>query len=249
MPNARDLGGLPLEDGTGVTDCGKVIRTPSPQFLSKEGAVELYQYGVRTVIDLRSPIEARNEGNGPLEEYYNSGRINRIELSLLSDNQRATDPVGTPEASNDPALHYINYLHDGLLFTHLAQAVIATSLADGATMIHCALGKDRTGIAVAILLDAVGTDHSAIIDDYALTAPHLVEMVDRLGSNGSYSRDFSSPDWEALAPRPEGISGTLQWIARTHGGSASYLRNHGLHSDQLSQLRSQLRYDPTKTLR
>jgi protein-tyrosine phosphatase len=243
LPNTRDLGGIRLRDG-GVIDCGKVIRSASPQFLTETGAEEIYRYGVRTVIDLRSPQEIAAEGLGPLMSYVRDGRVKHLAAPLLSDDARATDPIGTVDGVDDAAAHYINYLRAAERFVAIAERVIETAAAGGATLLHCALGKDRTGVSVSVLLDAVGVDHHHIVDDYALTAPHVPHMVNRLAASQSYRRDFTSPNWAALAPQPHGIAGMLTWLERTYGGAAQFLLDHGLSHSRLEQLRAELQYFP-----
>ncbi len=242
MLNVRDLGGLPLADGSGVVDCGRLIRSASPQLLSEQGADQLYRYGVRTVVDLRTAGEQRNEGYGPLEEYYRDGRITHLDAPLLSDAHWATDPVGTSAGLDDPARHYISYLGDGQTITRIASAVAETAGNRSATMIHCAFGKDRTGVAIAVLLDAIGVEHSSIVTDYHATINHLPALIERFRGARSYFRDLGAPDPAAMAPQPLGISGLLRWLDHTHGGATGFLAGHGAGADVLVSLRRHLRY-------
>lgn len=244
LPNVRDLGGIPLADRSGVVDCGKVLRSASPQLLTEHGAEQLIGYGVKTVIDLRSPSEANAEGHGPLGRRYEDGTLQRINVALLSDQQRKSDPVGTAEALDDPAHHYINYLADASQFVTIARALLDAAARGGSVLLHCALGKDRTGVSAAVLLDAAGADHAAVVHDYDWTKHHVRQIVERLGASGSYRRDFTTPDWGSLAPQPAGIAGMLTWLHRRFGGAGEYLREGGLGSDELVELRNTLRYLP-----
>jgi len=243
MPNVRDLGGIMLHGG-GVVDCGKVIRSASPQFLTVDGAEQLYAYGVRTVIDLRSPGEAEIEGIGHLQPMVDSGRITHKSIPIMSDTERNLDPIGSVVGVDEAARHYVNYLRAAHRFVEIVETVIDTAAAGGSTMLHCALGKDRTGVAISVLLDAVGAPHDHIVDDYALTTPHLRHMVTFLSRSHSYRRDFTTPDWPSLAPQPHGIAGMLHWLQQSYGGAAGYLQAHGLSDARLEQLRQHLRYLP-----
>ena len=49
----------------------------------------------------------------------------------------------------------------------------------GPTLVHCAAGKDRTGVLLALVLDAVGVEREAVIADYALSAQHVEAMFRR----------------------------------------------------------------------
>jgi len=243
LPNVRDLGGIYLRNG-GVIECGKVIRSASPQFLTPEGAEELFSYGVRTIIDLRSPGESDIEGIGHLQPLVDGGRITHKRIPIMSDKERDNDPIGSVDGVDEASLHYVNYLRSGHKFVDIVETVIDTASAGGATLLHCALGKDRTGVSISVILDAVGVTHEHIVEDYALTAPHLEHMVTFLSSSQSYRRDFTKPDWVSLAPQPHGIAGMLQWIQDSYGDAAGYLRSHGLSENRLEALRETLRYVP-----
>jgi len=243
LPNARDLGGISLKSGNGVFHCGKVVRSASPQFLSILGAQQLIEYGVKTVIDLRTTHESKVEGSGPLQEHYQSGLVKHISVPILSEKQRATDPVGTTSALVDPAAHYINYLSNPVHFVTIARAILDTA-PKGAVLLHCALGKDRTGVSAAIILDAAGALHHEVVEDYAVTIKHMGTLVKKLASSVSYSRDFASPDWAAIAPQPFGIAGMLDWINKKFGDAGQYLLQGGLTEIELSNLRNTLRYSP-----
>lgn len=246
LPNVRDLGGIPLSGG-GVVQCGRVLRSASPQLLTTRGAEQLHRYGVRIVVDLRSPTEAASEGHGPMEEYYADNRVRRVSVPLLSDAQRKTDPVGTVEALDDPAAHYINYLASAEQFVTIARVVLEAAAAGGAALFHCALGKDRTGVSAAIILDAVGAEHHDVVDDYAITADHVPTIVRRLAHAPSYQRDFAVPDWSGLAPQPSGIAGMLRWLHEHFDGAGNFLLHGGLRDDELVQLRAVLRYLPASS--
>ncbi len=242
MVNARDLGGLPLIDGSGVVDCGRLVRSASPQLLTEVGAQQMYDYGVRTVVDLRTGGEQRAEGYGPLGRFYEDGRITHLDAPLLSDSSWATDPVGTTAALDDPARHYVKYLANGPTVARIAGAVADTAAAGGATLLHCAFGKDRTGVIAAVLLDAVGTTHDAIVSDYHATAEHVATLIERMRGSRSYFRDLGTPDPVAIAPQPQGIAGLLRWLDQQYGGAAGYLAGHGAGADVLVALRRHLRY-------
>lgn len=245
MVNARDLGGLPLSSG-GVSDCGRLVRSASPQLLTQRGAEQLWQYGIRTVVDLRTTGEQQREGHGPLNEYYQDGRITHVDAPLLSDDSWATDPVGTPAALGDPAAHYISYLANGPTTVRIASEVASTAAQGGSTLLHCAFGKDRTGVITAVLLDVVGVGHEAIVNDYHATSRNLPALIQRFRGARSYFRDLSTPDPAAMDTQPEGIAGMLRWLSHTYGGSAGYLTHHGADTGLIVALRRHLTYLPER---
>src|SRR5204862_4934341 len=76
-------------------------------------------------------------------------------------------------------------------------------------LFHCVAGKDRTGIAAALLLGLLGVPDSTILDDYELTSAYytagrmqaLADLVTAHGASPEHVRDVLSPRRQAMAPR------------------------------------------------
>ena len=70
---------------------------------------------------------------------------------------------------------YVSMLtHGAAAFAELARLVAdRRGLRRRAVLVHCTAGKDRTGVAIALLLDAVGADRDAIVADYAASEANL----------------------------------------------------------------------------
>src|ERR1700759_2354943 len=65
--NARDLGGLPLADGSGAVAAGRLLRSDNLQDLTPRDVATLVDdHGLRAVVDLRTGAEVHLEGPGPL---------------------------------------------------------------------------------------------------------------------------------------------------------------------------------------
>ena len=106
----------------------------------------------------------------------------------------------------------------GRLLTHLTEE-------DGLpALFHCAAGKDRTGIAAALLLDVLGVDEETILDDYELTNVYrsnkrievLRPAIEAAGVDVEKVRPFLS------ARRPV-MEATLRHLRDDHGGIEAYL--------------------------
>jgi protein-tyrosine phosphatase len=114
---------------------------------------------------------------------------------------------------------------------------------EAAVLVHCTAGKDRTGVAVALLLDAIGADRDAIIADYTSSEQNLsgewaagmFALLEMMGAP-------RTPQLDALiaATPSEAITEALDWVDREHGGSAAYLRSGGLTDRELAALRARL---------
>jgi protein-tyrosine phosphatase len=106
---------------------------------------------------------------------------------------------------------------------------------------HCTAGKDRTGLAAALLLEVLGVDRELILDDYELTnvtrsEARIAELrpeLDAAGIDVEVVRPYLS------APRPA-LNHTLDWLASEYGGAEGYLTHHGVSGDTLAGLRVDL---------
>ncbi|MBB3662200.1 MULTISPECIES: tyrosine-protein phosphatase [Prauserella salsuginis group] len=171
--NARDLGGLPTADG-GMITWGAVVRSEEPRLLTEAGWQAVREHGVRTVVDLRNDDE----------------RADVVVPSGIDVVHAPLDPVGDD--------FWAYYAETGLHATPLCYrelvdrrpdlvvtAVRAVAAArPGGVLVHCASGRDRTGLLVLILLSLVGVPGAAIADDYELSRERLRPLWAQLGRPG-----------------------------------------------------------------
>ena len=175
--NVRDLGGLPATDG-GTTVAGRLLRSENLQDLTPGDVARLVdEIGVTTVVDLRSTNEVTIEGPAPLDALAGVRRVHHPvlrEFLDVSDTVKAallTEAAGADRERypDDPMCgHYLGYLENRPEEVTGALRSIAT--APGAAIVHCAAGKDRTGVVVALALTAAGVEPEAIVADYAASA-------------------------------------------------------------------------------
>jgi protein tyrosine/serine phosphatase len=253
--NVRDLGGLPTDDGR-VTARDRLIRSDNLQGLSPRDVRCLVdEHHVRAVADLRTGVALAREGPGPMTK--EPGVV--IEhLSLFPEAGHNTDvaavddggPVVLPwqnlpsegaEVPKTAADFYQRYLLDR------ADSIIDTlrlvARTDGATIVHCAAGKDRTGVVVAIALAEVGVRREQIIEDYAMSAQRIHEIFDRLRASDTYAEDVERGDGDYVekhAPRDTTMEQLLDGIDAAHGGVGAWLRKHGWTEADASALRAHL---------
>ena len=91
-------------------------------------------------------------------------------------------------------------------------SVRAIARADGAALVHCAAGKDRTGVVVALALDAAGVDRAAIAADYLASAERIEAILARLVSSSTYRAQLEGHDAQRHAPLPGTIERVLALI-------------------------------------
>ena len=112
--------------------------------------------------------------------------------------------------------------------------------APGAVLVHCAAGKDRTGVVVALALDAVGVDRNAIVSDYLATTRRIDAIMARLVSSPTYRSELEGHDPQSHAPIPGTMERVLEIIDQYLGGSAAWLTANGLSTAELEQLRHRI---------
>jgi protein-tyrosine phosphatase len=158
--NVRDLGGLPLADG-GETAYRVVVRADWLPGLTEVGRQALVDYGVSIVVDLRPEWEDRKDEFAPLP---------------VPVARRAMDPKLVRAAWDWPSMREAYLALADRYRAELAQALTILGNADPPAAIHCAGGRDRTGIACGMALWLAGVEPDVIAADHALSddnwAPH-----------------------------------------------------------------------------
>jgi protein tyrosine/serine phosphatase len=246
--NARDLGGLPLAGG-GTTAPGVLLRADNLQDLTGADVHQLVDdLGVRVVVDLRTGIEVELEGPGPL---VRDGRAEVRHRSLYPEAGVRTDidadadvfpwqerrRDGTEEPT-PAARAYLGYLRDRP--DSVVAALRDIAHAPGASIVHCAAGKDRTGMVCALALAVAGTTRAAIIEDYLATGDRIEPLLARLRSSPTYAADLEGTPAEAHAPRRETMERVLDVLDERHGGPLGWLQHAGFGADDADALRARL---------
>ena len=245
--NARDLGGLPTTDG-GKTVRGRLLRSDNLQELSPaDVAILVQEVGLTTVVDLRSTAELTAEGPAPLDAVPG---IRHVHLPVLPEAGHATDVVADVLLTRDDrdrshfpgdprAGHYLGYLEDRPGQVVAALRTIADS--EGAVLVHCAAGKDRTGVVVALALTVAGVRPDAVVADYAATGERTEAILSRLRRSATYVHDINRRPADSHQPRPETMTAFLEQLDARYGGVVPWLSEHGFSGPDQERLRARLR--------
>ncbi|MFD5225097.1 tyrosine-protein phosphatase [Microbacterium sp. NPDC058342] len=224
VANLRDVGGIPA--GRSRVREGVLLRSGQLAGLTPDGVLRLRER-VRHVIDLRDDAEVAAEPSA-----LTGVTTSRIPLFLGS--------VGSFfEQDMDLAGMYRHLIDEGADRLVDALRIIA---AGEPTLVHCTVGKDRTGVTVALALSAVGADRDAVIADYALTASQLPAarnraVVQYLRAHMPDARNAIQLATQSPAPV---MTELLEDIDARYGSAAGYLREAGLTDAELTALRSAL---------
>jgi len=106
-------------------------------------------------------------------------------------------------------------------------------------LVHCAAGKDRTGITVAVLLAAAGVDETSIVDDYVATATRLDRVRESLARHPAY-RHVPPETTVAEAAPATAICAVLDAMRTADGDAAGFLRRHGATASSITAWRDLL---------
>jgi protein-tyrosine phosphatase len=246
--NVRDLGGLPTSDG-GATVPGRMLRSENLQELSPADVARLVdEIGLTTVVDLRSTNEVAIEGPAPLDALPGVRHAHHPvlrEFLDVSDTVKAALVTESADADrerypDDPMCgHYLGYLENRPEEVTGALRSIAT--APGAVIVHCAAGKDRTGVVVALALTAAGVESESVVADYAASNERLEAVIARLARSKMYAGGVNGTPIKAHAPRAETMKAFLVQLDGRYGGLTAWLAANGFTDEELSQLRAKLR--------
>lgn len=219
--NIRDLGGLPAGDGRRIRR-GAVVRADSLDRLTPDGWAALHDYGVRTIVDLREDDEreivvTRPPGISVVTVALDDNADSRFWYDVID-----ADVDGTP-------LYYGPFL--ARKADRCVEALSAIARAEpGSVVVHCGIGRDRTGLIALLLLALAGVPVEEIAADYALSGERLLRhfedvdpVVTRLAERGTTIAE-AMRDLLAESPEPR-------------------LRAAGLTSEDLAAIRLRLLSD------
>jgi protein-tyrosine phosphatase len=238
IQNFRDLGGYRTRSG-GVVRWGQVFRADALHGLSARDLALYGQLGMRAVYDLRRDLEREQLPNPVPSRLLTilSEPVGGRSIAVATAAERLTSADGE-QVLLELYLGLIDHAaaQIGELFAGLAAH-------DGLPAVfHCHAGKDRTGIAAALLLEALGVEREAVLDDYELTARYRQRQ----------HQDVSFQRLVEAGMTPEAAAGVLsapRWameqaladLDRRHGGVEPYLTGPaGLTPEDLRTLRERL---------
>lgn len=215
LHNFRDLGGYRAAGGR-LVRWGRLYRSDSLAKLRGDDAARFGALGVRTVIDLRYPSEIERSGRVPPAgglAYYNCSIEHRpFDQSQLTDR---IDPV------RFLADRYAEVAVDGTEEIGRALRIIAAG--DTPLVMHCASGKDRTGILAAIVLSLLGVAQADIVADYALTELATPGLI----ADWKAAHPGRELCWRYYGRAPGEIIGIfLDELGARHGSVDDYVTGH-----------------------
>jgi protein-tyrosine phosphatase len=229
--NFRDVGGLPTMDGRRVRH-GVLFRSGHLAHATEEDAAFLASLDLHTIFDFRNAADQKLEGrdvelpgvrnvNLPLSDPADGAEFWKMVRDGDLDQLRAILSDG--KGANRMITSYRTIIKERT--AEHSQVLLALAQDSLPALMHCAAGKDRAGLSIAVTLLALGVEREAILDDYLKSnAKHRRYKVRRSGTSASA---YSPEVMELLSPlfdaRAEYLTAAFETIEETWGGVDTYL--------------------------
>ncbi|GAA4833097.1 tyrosine-protein phosphatase PtbB [Luteimicrobium xylanilyticum] len=241
--NVRDVGGRAAPRGSSVPlREGVLVRTASLSRLDDAGREALSSLGVTTVIDLRGVEEVERDGAdavGPGIDVLHramdpSAAMSAGEAGVPGSPSADTQAlVGRLLGADRPAdvarsmMHavYASFVTDGVVRAAVGRALTDLARADGAAVVHCSAGKDRTGWLVALVQYLCGVDDDARLAEYLLSARSAEVMMARIPPIPGLGADALEP---FVSVEDDYLLSAWDLAVREHGSVDAYVEACGL---------------------
>jgi len=215
----RDLGGYPTRNPEHpMTAFRRLLRSDAPRKLSEQSLAFLRET-CPLIIDLRSDWE-----------YERRPSILESQPGFVVLHKTVEGGLDLPPDHDLIPEYYMGMVEAGSLpgiFAAIAEA-------QSGVLFHCAMGKDRTGVVSALLLELAEVADSDIIADYQVSSTYV----------SAYFKDAHEDDPVlSLFPattKPEYMEGFLNLFHEKYGSTESYLRENGLSKNQIKTLQKKL---------
>ena len=240
--NFRDLGGYSSKDGRTIRK-GFFYRSGGLCFMNDDEIETFKHLGIRCVIDFRTQHENERHPDpffSGMDVYRCSGVVSKggegIDFSPRGMNQ-----IG--EAGERKLEVLTKYYTEMPFHNEAFQTMVKQIMARNVPIcIHCATGKDRTGVGAMILLFLLGVDEETVLQDYLLSCKYRSDVIERVMREKAEQIEVHQVLKELLLMK-EGVTekigrGILETIKERYGSHENYLfQEYALNSQDLIDLR------------
>ena len=235
IANVRDLGGIILPDGHKVK-YGLLLRGGALVTATDADIAEMSEcYHVSKVFDFRTQGEVRHAPDREIPGSVNiwmpafdEKSMEMEKLALPSNAYRDLTNWLLENAGNPIYLKVAMEMYTHMVKSEFTQIQYAgflqniVSNADGAVYWHCSQGKDRTGLAAAFLLAALGADREVIMKDYMRSEAFYHDQLEMCLSQVS-TEEEAYVIRTFVSVNPDSFSRALDYIDRTWGSMQNFL--------------------------
>jgi protein-tyrosine phosphatase len=211
--NARELGGFPINRNS-MTKWGIFLRSDDLAAITQNDMNLLYDYGTRTVINLKAVRETEN----PIE--YDK-RFNYIQMPVIADFPKLFEDI-----KNYGGGFYLTILETCKENIKEVFNSISEHIGNGGILFHCLSGKDRTGIIAALLLLISGVSELDALADYIVSAIYM--RPDAIKRNQPF---------DSIIKYPEEIEYIFKILKDNYNGAENYLKHIGVSTENINKIK------------
>jgi protein-tyrosine phosphatase len=153
-------------------------------------------------------------------------------MPSLTDFERRKRDRADP---TDLVSHYVGYVEGAGANLGRALQVLADP-DSGPALVHCAAGKDRTGVVVALALSLAGVNRDAVVADYLRSAERAARILARLQATTTYGPSLQGVPVDDITPRRESMEGFLDHVDTCYGGVHGLALALGVSEEQIARL-------------
>jgi protein-tyrosine phosphatase len=241
-PNLRDLGGYEATDGRRVR-WGLTFRSSNLGRLTDKGLGQIRRLGIKTVCDFRTEAEALKQPNrfpgseavgyvrlpiqhGDFEPTLVFDRIRKGDYDWISEDFMLQGYIESMERYPEVWVRLFNLLADSC---------------NRPLLFHCTGGKDRSGVAAALILLALGVSEETVVGDYGLSDEYNAEVRHKINDDlRPLGVDIAQVAPYFTAP-PSRIRALLEYVDDRYGSAVGYLvKKAGVSEAMLNRLKEDL---------
>lgn len=242
--NFRDLGGYQTQDGNKVR-YGRVFRSAQLDRLTSIGVEQAASLGIKSVMDFRFDDEILRfptvKHAFPQAEFVSWQDLQPVSKVKPLEKKQSVGKGSWRESldSNDPdqvrEAMRINYPQKLYSHKHIYRDMLMRLVKEESPLLfHCAAGKDRTGVAAALILSLVGVSDDLLVEDYLVTAETTKGLLESFHAAGAATGEDQQNFHSKLAsyPKhvikpvfdtdPDYISTLISYVNQKYGGFRSY---------------------------
>ncbi|MFE6235484.1 tyrosine-protein phosphatase [Cellulosimicrobium sp. NPDC057862] len=235
--NARDVGGRAVPAGHDEPlRTGVLLRTASLSRLTPAGQAALSELGVTTVLDLRGDDELERDGadavpggvrvlrrgmdpaRGLQAGGGDGGGASADPAALIAGLLAADDPTAVARRMMHGV--YATFVQDPGIRATVGRVLGEVASSEGAAVVHCSAGKDRTGWVVALAQYVAGVGEEDRLAEYLASRSAVGGLAALVPPIPGLSPDALAP---VLTVEPEYLEGAWELAAREHGSVDGYL--------------------------
>ena len=224
MTNVRDLGGYETQEGY-YTKSHKYVRGTCPSGISDDLKEQFYQYGIRTVIDLRSDYELVHQPHS-LKGYKD---IDYYHINLLQNENMSVLPNDIKDYQDLSGFYIFMIEANKKQFKKVFNIFLNHPY--DCTLFNCSAGKDRTGVIACMLLDLAGCHEYDIVKDYSESYENNMAMIKQL------EEMMPSEDEKFLGSDPRVMMKFIAYLRENYGSTKGYLLNIGFSDEEIEEIK------------